>query len=374
MSKSGRQSRVELIRIIAILMVVLNHVLQEDLMPLAEVPVRYAANILACLGGTGDVIFFGITAWFLARRPSSVKGSIKRIWLLEREVVFYSLALLFATYVARKGGVVIPGYDSDALHWLGWRSFLPLVSRVWWYPTAYAIFLLAQPGIDLVLERLGKRAHLGVAIASFAVFSIMPTSSQTELGYTPLLFAYQYMLFSYISRHCDPRAIPCGSLLVAGLVVGLVGSFGPIALGASAGAWYLNSPQSFAALAIGSSAVVWAVRGGAWHSPIVNRAASCVFAGYLITCYPVVMAFVSSEIGDLVGLMAGHPAERLIVEVGIAVGLLFGSMMVDLIRQKLFSLTVGRRSGALFERLWSRLMGRFPCLRFMEKPLADGGE
>lgn len=40
----------------------------------------------------GVVIFFTISAWFFLDKEQTIKSNFKRIWILEREVLFWSLA------------------------------------------------------------------------------------------------------------------------------------------------------------------------------------------------------------------------------------------------------------------------------------------
>ncbi|MCQ4965096.1 acyltransferase family protein [Bifidobacterium pseudocatenulatum] len=43
-------------------------------------------------GKVGVVIFFTISAWFFLDKEQTIKSNFKRIWILEREVLFWSLA------------------------------------------------------------------------------------------------------------------------------------------------------------------------------------------------------------------------------------------------------------------------------------------
>ena len=42
----------------------------------------------------GVVIFFTISAWFFLDKEQTIKSNLKRIWILEREVLFWSLVPL----------------------------------------------------------------------------------------------------------------------------------------------------------------------------------------------------------------------------------------------------------------------------------------
>lgn len=42
-------------------------------------------------GKVGVVIFFTISAWFFLDKEQTIKSNLKRIWILEREVLFWSV-------------------------------------------------------------------------------------------------------------------------------------------------------------------------------------------------------------------------------------------------------------------------------------------
>ena len=60
-------------------------------------PTKVAYQFLMGGGWVGNFIFFTISIWFLLDRQNTLKSSLKRIWILERELLFWSLALFAAT-------------------------------------------------------------------------------------------------------------------------------------------------------------------------------------------------------------------------------------------------------------------------------------
>ena len=96
MSKT-RNSRVEILRIIAMLLILMNHFLQMDTMKTSSYPFKTLNALLSHLGGVGDDIFFGISAYYLCTRKSNIKDSLRRFWKLEIELLFYSIILFVST-------------------------------------------------------------------------------------------------------------------------------------------------------------------------------------------------------------------------------------------------------------------------------------
>lgn len=200
-----RNSKVELLRIIGIVLILLNHGLQDDLLPASTLPWSIFSNLFSRLGGVGDVLFFGITAYYLCQkeRASSIRSGLRRIWLLERQLLFYSIGLFLLTLILWSKGIGFQTYSSDGMIALGIRSVMPLASAFWWYPTSYAVFLLAQPFLDYLLQCGGKRFHGALAGLLFVIFSVQVPRVPLLLNWTPALFVYQYIVFSYVIRHCN---------------------------------------------------------------------------------------------------------------------------------------------------------------------------
>ena len=50
--------------------------------------------VMAGGGKVGVVIFFSISAWFFLDREQTIKSNLKRVWIMERELLFWSLAFV----------------------------------------------------------------------------------------------------------------------------------------------------------------------------------------------------------------------------------------------------------------------------------------
>ena len=115
-------------------------------------------------GKIGVVIFFSISAWFFLDREQTIKSNLKRVWIMERELLFYSL-ILVAFYL------VFDRADLGAK--LMVKSFAPLSTgglvvryRLRHLPSAPPLPL---QGIEGARPRIPSRAgrdrtgHLGIA-------------------------------------------------------------------------------------------------------------------------------------------------------------------------------------------------------------------
>lgn len=100
-------------------------------------------------GKVGVVIFFTISAWFFLDKEQTIKSNLKRIWILEREVLFWSLALMAFFLVFDRADF---GMKTIV------RSVAPTIMGMWWYVTAYATFLALLPFLSKGLRAV-RRTH-----------------------------------------------------------------------------------------------------------------------------------------------------------------------------------------------------------------------
>ena len=94
----GRNSSIETLRIIAMFMILAHHFIVHngyDVLKLPLGPERIVFQLVMAGGGkVGVVIFFSISAWFFLDREQTIKSNLKRVWIMERELLFWSLAFV----------------------------------------------------------------------------------------------------------------------------------------------------------------------------------------------------------------------------------------------------------------------------------------
>lgn len=364
----ARNSNIELLRIIGIVLILLNHTLQNDLLPATAFPWSFASSLLARLGGLGDVIFFGITACFMSQSGggTSLRGQLRRVWVLERQLLVYSLGLFLMTFAAWFAGFGFNSYDASAMLSLGIMSLLPLSSKLWWYPSAYAVFLVALPFLNMLLRRMGESVHRAIAATLFVLCSVPPSSilGPLSLGWTPALFVYQYVVFSYVAWYMRLDKAILSRLALAAALLAVIGPLISGLTGADVSGGYLNLPQSMPSMVLGFSLVLLAVGAPLRCNGAINRVASCAFAAYLIQCYPSGLLVVSKAVGVVADLTGELWVGRILLEALIALGVLAVAVVVDSLRQAVFSMTVDSRKGRYFDRIWE----------FVERKFVSDGE
>lgn len=241
---------------------------------------------------------------------------------------------------------------------------MPLLSAFWWYPSACAVFLIAQPFLDRLLEAIGKRNHAVLSGFLFVLLSVPIPKNPLNLGWTSVLFVYQYVVFSYVvkylrlSRRVLVLTLTGSALLgiVLSLISGITGN-------ESMTGGYMNVPQTLVPMAFGFSLVLLATDSEPFSNRVVNHIASCAFAAYLILCYPSMLLLVGKAVGVVAGATGNNWPLRLVCEIAVALLLLVAAIVVDSLRQGVFRMTVDRHRGALFDKLWRWAVAQIACDR-----------
>jgi hypothetical protein len=350
-------------------LIVLNHypwVEQNGHLP------RLLNAILRSWGGVGDCLFFMISAWFLSAEVPSVRKSFRRAWVLERQLLAYSIPL-FMVVLVLVFEQQISGVSTMAVVKLGVRSFLPTVGILWWYPANYILFLLLFPWLSMGLRALSASAHRNLVVLSLLVSSFFPlTDRALTTRYSFALFVFLFILVSYVRWHMNDlsgyRRVPW-MLVGAGVGVGVFGA-GAVSIVfpsmLSMAYWNFNDPFLFPSLMIALGLVVLASRNETWHSSVVNKIASATLATYLLLTYPYIMTFLT---GTVFGVADGIVSSRgllslptnpfLQIGVQVLAGMVFyvATLLLDFVRQFVFARTLdscGRR-GRWFDSLWDRV-------------------
>ena len=98
-----RNSSIELLRIIAMFMILMHHFIVHNGYDVKQLPLGperiFFQLVMAGGGKIGVVIFFSISAWFFLDREQTIKSNLRRVWIMERELLFWSL-ILMASYLA----------------------------------------------------------------------------------------------------------------------------------------------------------------------------------------------------------------------------------------------------------------------------------
>ena len=222
---NSRESGIELLKIAAIFLIVIHHVIITLRTPNSYVPYQdylidlEAASpefrniilvLLSHLGAFGNTIFFVCSAWFLQK---SMAFNKKKWFSILTEVWTVSVLILLAVLVMRSGHV----------SWtLMLRSILPTTFANNWYLTCYLLFYPIHGILNGVIEHLSEKQLLRASLALFFLYFCM-NSLKGDLFFSSRLIQWVsiYYIVAFL-RTCGKPFIESRSKNLIMLAVSLV--------------------------------------------------------------------------------------------------------------------------------------------------------
>lgn len=185
-----RNSKIELLRCIAMLLVVMSHSSVHGNFPITNSTVTVNSCVLdwMTLGNLGTDIFVILSGWNLCTKrikPQAVLYFVVQIWtvsvlgLIIRGLTGYSLS------------------GNDLL-----RSIFPIMFDSWWFATAYLVLLLLSFGINVFVDNVTQKQLNGCLITMMVLWSIIPTfSTQDMYGGHLMQMIMLYLMGAYLRKY-----------------------------------------------------------------------------------------------------------------------------------------------------------------------------
>lgn len=297
-------------------------------------------------GKVGVVIFFAISAWFLADAATGVKASLRRVWMLEKEVLFYSVVLGVGCYL------IMDGVGFGALL----RGVFPLMSSIWWYTTAYAGFLIVFPFLADGLRAMGRKRHLSLCAVLFFVIGVVGLLPVSPVVTGAMGMMYLFVLISAYKWYVAPehafnplKLIAVGAMLLLPYVLASLAA--KALLDVSTGA-YITSETKTPILLMGFGIFLLFERMH-FYSPEVNKVAACSLSVYLITEFPAIASRMWQGPFSL-DVMAASPA-GFAYAIALCIAVYIACTALDGMRRWLFSKGIDAAWSGFFERSWGLL-------------------
>lgn len=190
MKKNNYHLGIDLLRILAMFMIVVTHVLGKG-------------GVRDSVAGTVDIHFlqtwiiqasvyvvvncYALISGYVGFRSQFKYSKVIRLWL---QVAFYSIGItLFFLLLGKK---------IDANDWLG--AFFPVITGQYWYVTAYFGLMLTMPFLNIALPRMGLSDLGKMIVTGFVVFSLLPVLLDTSVSEFSLSkgFSMTWLILLYI--------------------------------------------------------------------------------------------------------------------------------------------------------------------------------
>ena len=185
-----RKSNIELLRIIAMLMIVANHFSVHSNFEITSVTFINCIwlQLLSTFGKLGVNLFVLISGYFLI---SSKKVKTQKVLKLFLQMLFYSL-LCYIIFI----GLGIENFNRKDMinHFLAYP--------IWWFGKCYLVLYFLHPYINIFLNNLNKKSYQKLIICLTILFSIIPTITAEDPTNEYLVwFIYMYSLGAYLKKY-----------------------------------------------------------------------------------------------------------------------------------------------------------------------------
>ena len=333
--QSVRKSSIELLRIIAMVMIVFHHFAVHGGFTWTS-----SSNLLTQLwylfiimgGKVGVNVFVFITGYYLIKSKDDFFRPIKilKFW---GQVFFYS-AVIFAIFL-------LCGSTSFGISELI-KNLLPITYGKWWFASTYFVLYLFHPFINKLLCNLEKGLYQKLLILLVVCWSILPTFTKSSFESNSLLwFVTLYAISGYIRLYgLNPKfgtkfylalfIISSGLTYLSSVVLTLLADKWSIFEGS---ATYFYGQEKITTLTVSLSLfLLFATLNMGYHKWI-NVIASATFGVYLIHDNTLVRKFLWLELFQ----NANYQESPLLIPYSIGVSLLVYAVctLIDWLRQLL---------------------------------------
>ena len=184
-----RQSGLELLRILAMVLIVCHHYALHNLIQPESVTVTL--RFITAFGGWGKFgvnIFILITSYFLCVEKFKLKKFIKLIF----QISFFSFMLTLCFYL----------YHNP--YAIGRRQVIrSLYIDGYWFAFVYLFLYALFPFINLVINNINEKMHVFILSVGFIFLAVLHTYGFTlSFVYSQLMwFIYVYMTAAYIKKY-----------------------------------------------------------------------------------------------------------------------------------------------------------------------------
>lgn len=186
----NRNSNIELLRIVSIIMIVVGHYCYHGvgIDVVSKMPLginRFLLEILN-IGNLGSVLFVIISGYFLIQ---SKKVKLKKICQIVFQVFFYSFFIYLILVIAN-------------LEHFSFKNVLlstfPFTFKLYWFSSAYLILYIFHPYINLLLNSFTRKQNFTFIFIMFLIFSFLSFLTTSDYYGNELI---QFLLFYAIGAY-----------------------------------------------------------------------------------------------------------------------------------------------------------------------------
>lgn len=193
--QTGRNSNLELLRIISMILIIAHHYAVHgfNLVEWNGSLNQYIVDVLSLGGKLGVSCFILISGYFMVYSKITLHKLVKLI----AEVWFYSvgIALLFCF-------VLTPVEPIGIIDLI--KVLLPIGYTEYWFMTDYVVLMLLSPVLNITIEKIDKAFHRNLIFLFVILWSVLPCFIKANYDYHDLdWFVILYFIAGYIRKYVD---------------------------------------------------------------------------------------------------------------------------------------------------------------------------
>ena len=197
---SQRNSAFELLRIIAMILIVFHHFAVHGGFEWGTQSLTipyFWYNLIAMGGKIGANVFVLISGYFMVNSNGSI-FNFKKVLKFWGQIFFYSIAIYCIFILA---GVSKFGIVSFV------KTIFPITFGSWWFASTYFVLFLIHPFLNKLLHCLGKKSYQRLLVLLIICWCIIPTFTTSPYESNSLLwFITLYTIAGYIRIYgLNPR-------------------------------------------------------------------------------------------------------------------------------------------------------------------------
>lgn len=202
-----RNSKIELLKVIAIVMIIISHSLPRDgnVDSSWYVNIRRASNdykhltisVLSYLGQIGNGIFIVCSSWFLSGCEKIHKKKIVGLWFDTVIVSWSFLLICFVFHSPSKREIM--------------GALFPVTFQSYWFVTCYICFYCVVPFLNIIINKIEKKVHFQIIVVFIALYMIInmaiPISGEYYYASDLVSCIQIFFIVSYMKKYYDIKKL-----------------------------------------------------------------------------------------------------------------------------------------------------------------------
>ena len=208
---SARKSNIELLRIIAMVMIIAHHIAVHSNFVFSTNSIsinRLWIQFIQMGGKIGVDIFVLISGYFLITSNSIKTSKVLKLWL---QIFTYSagIFLVIILFFPQALGIKVLV-----------KNVFPITFSKWWFASTYFMLYLISPYINRLLNSFCKKEYQRLLVLLFVSWCLIPTFLSASWQSNALLwFVFLYALAGYVRLYIDVTSIKSSKcILIAGAI------------------------------------------------------------------------------------------------------------------------------------------------------------